>query len=305
MTSVNRTSEFFAICQSLPPADRGSTKPLLESSATSKGRYSGESNVVSRSEPTHELRSFHKLASQVSQEIHATSTLLSELTTLIQSSSRSLFASEESDQLINNLVLRIKTKIESLHIQLDDAATIIAQNKRKKLGGGKNHQAEMEASNLVGQLKEEFVSTTKGFKEILQVRSDRIRERSEKKLHLLSDSTDKTSLHENRDSMVLMGNKPRVYDDAMKISGKEKMTFGTPSGAAMGGGESKFTTGPLLDLTSPLLAAGGTFGRQENETMPSGENTTQLPRPSTFSYSLFHKVCSIHIYIPLFMINNN
>jgi len=278
MTSVNRTSEFFAICQSIPPTDRNNTKTNVESVTSSKGRYSGENSLP---EPTtHELRSFHKLASQVSQEIHSTSNLLSELTTLIQGSSRSLFASEESDQVINNLVLRIKSKIESLHIQLDDAAAVIAQTKRKK-SGNKNHQAEMEASNVVGQLKEDLANSTKGFKQILQVRSDRIRERSEKKLHLLSDPMEKPNLNEARDSMVLLGNKPRVYDDAMKISGKEKMNFGSPSGIV--NGESKFSTGPLLDLTSPLLAAGGgTHGRLENEIMPSGEDTTQLPRPSTF-----------------------
>ena len=281
MTSVNRTSEFFAVCQSLPSANRGNIKSAsaLETT-TSKGRYSGESTTRSNPAPSNQLRSFHKLASQVSQEIHATSTLLSELTTLIQQSSRSLFASDESDQLINNLVLRIKSKIESLHIQLDDAAMIIAQTKRSKLGN-KSHQAELEASNLVGQLKDEFVSTTKGFKEILQVRSDRIRERSEKKIHLLSDSLGKSTLNDDKagihsDSMVLLGNKPRVYDDASRMLGKDKMSLNSPS---MIDGPGKFTTGPLLDLTSPLLAAAG-GGRMENDIMPSGENTTQLPRPS-------------------------
>ena len=43
----------------------------------------------------------------------------------------------------------------------------------------------MEANNLVGQLRDEFINTTKGFKDILKVRSDRMKERSDRQSEFL------------------------------------------------------------------------------------------------------------------------
>ena len=64
----------------------------------------------------------------------------------------------------------------------------------------------MEASNLVGQLQEEFVNTTKGFKEVLMVRSERIKERSDRESGLMGERGE-----EMQERVSLLGNKPKVY----------------------------------------------------------------------------------------------
>jgi hypothetical protein len=203
MASQDRTLEFFSLCQSLPPnlesISRSATSAAQSvTPSSSKGRY-GSSSV----DATEELRTFHKTASVISKEIHSTSTLLTELTSLIHSRSGSLFVDESAK--VNNLVLKIKSNIESLNSKLDATNEMIQRNKRKL---GKNSQVGTEASNLVGQLQEEFVNTTKDFKKALQVRSDRMKERSDRENLLLGSNEENHGEYQERIS--LLDNKPKV-----------------------------------------------------------------------------------------------
>jgi len=146
---------------------------------------------------------------------------------------------------------------------------MIQRNKRRL---GKNSQAGQEVSNLVGQLQEEFVNTTKGFKDALRVRSDRMKERSEKK-NVFYGSDENGG---DRDD-ALFGNKPRVYDvDTDGVGMSKKDGFGNYSqglgGDGLSGG-SHLMDGPRLDLTSPFMA------KDREDNMPGGESTMQLPRP--------------------------
>lgn len=185
---------------------------------------------------------------------------------------------------VNNLVLRIKSNIESLNAKLDAANDMIQRNKRRL---GRNSQAGLEASNLVGQLQEEFVNTTKGFKEVLQVRSDRIKEKTDKESHLLGGAGNAEDGGEvQQERISLLGNKPRVYEQSASASGVGIGTgfgaggglqnnvgsglnsFGAGAGAGLGGG---LSSGPTLDLTSAIM-------KNSNQMQP-GESTMQLPRP--------------------------
>lgn len=273
MASKDRTVEFFSLCQSLPPTPINSQSKPPPPPPSSKGRYSP-------TDANDELRTFHKTASMLSKDIYSTSTLLSELTTLIHSRSGSLFVDESTK--VNSLVLRIKSNIESLNTKLDAANDMIQRNKRRL---GRNSQAGLEASNLVGQLQEEFVNTTKGFKDVLQVRSDRIKERTDKESHLLGSASHGGDIGE-AERISLLGNKPRVYEKSdtgkfgntsavnQKYNAETRLNSGGLNSFSAGGESglsNGLSNGPRLDLTSAIL--------QNNNRMQPGESTMQLPRP--------------------------
>ena len=167
----------------------------------------------------------------------------------------------------------------------------------------------MEASNLVGQLQEEFVNTTKGFKEVLMVRSERIKERSDRESGLMGERGE-----EMQERVSLLGNKPKIYasqGDAPRQGAGNGNGNGSGSGngngngngngsgsgngngsgsgngnryesglnsfgsgGVGGGGLSLSAAGPRLDLTSAMM--------QNSGQMQTGESTTQLPRPCKF-----------------------
>jgi len=284
--SEDRTSEFLSLVESLSDTylpNRGinsndmngrgamgrQATPLLGS------RSNGTSSIgiKSSSNPTknaayEQLRNFHSTASEISRDIAGTSAMLSELSQLVRR--RGLFM--DDTERVNYLVLRIKSNIEHLNGQLDDVGHLIAQQKRRL---GKNSQAGQEASNLVGQLKEEFVQTTSNFKNVLQQRSDRMKEQNDRKRQVFGQGQALRGLGQNSgdDSIGLLalGSKPPVYQ---KQGSADTQSSGPGSFDA---------TIPKLDLTSGL----------ENLTMQPGESSSGLPRPrgvnpdpySTNSYS--------------------
>jgi syntaxin 5 len=164
--------------------------------------------------------------------------LLADLTQLVRQ--KSLF--QDDTHKVNDLVVRIKTSIENLNGRLDDAGRHIAQQKRS----GKNSQAGQAASNVVGQLKEEFGEAAAGFKKVLQQRTDVLKETTDRKRQVYGGGTDKDDNMMNN-SILNLENKPPVYssDGSMGMAGF-----------------------PTLDLTSGMTA---------------GESSSQLPRPREYS----------------------
>ncbi len=260
--SDDRTAEFFTLARNLPDSELrlGQSSSLqgghIGTSASSPygGRYGGSNirNLSSSQQQQqqqqnpayNELRSFHKTAADISRDIAATSSMLSELAQLVRQ--KSLFV-DDSDR-INGLVLRIKSNIENLNVRLEDAGTVISQQKRRL---GRQSQAGQEADNLVGQLKEEFVQATAGFKKVLQQRTDSMKETTDRKLQVYG-------AHANGGdaiSLVRLENKPAVYE--------------LPAGAnhtALAQGHSF----PTLDLTSGMAAG------------ESSSSASQLPRPRKY-----------------------
>jgi syntaxin 5 len=178
---------------------------------------------------------------------------LGELTQLVRQ--KSLF--QDDTTKVNELVIRIKSSIENLNGRLDDAGRQIQMQKRAL---GKNSQAGEEASNVVGQLKEEFGQAAAGFKSILQQRTDTLRDVSDRKKDIYGGGS--SNIDDMDDVPVLnLENRPPVYHDYSSSSNN--------TGGGLGGGmPPPIGNFPTLDLTSGMAAG-----------EPSG---SQLPRPRTF-----------------------
>ena len=226
--STDRTSEFFSIARSLP-----APVPQSSSSASSKPKSTTAYS---------ELRSFHQTASGISKDIAATSALLAELTNLVRHSQSTVFDQNNngSQTAINNLVVRIKGNIENLNHRLDQAAAVMASHKRQS-------QAGQEALNVVQGLQTEFAQTAAGFKDILQVRTESMKESDRLQKQVYGDDVDDDNPIPN-----LSLAPPPVFGNASS----------SPNNAF-----------PTLDLTSSL--------------MPAGEDTgpSYLPRPHGISSS--------------------
>jgi len=224
--SEDRTSEFLLMARSLPQNQLSSPSGASTTAPQATGRYKTPPSAA-----YDDLRAFHKTAADISKDIAATSAMLTELTHAVRQ--KSLF--EEDSSHINSLVLRIKTNIENLNSRLDQAASVLAQQKRRV-----NTQAGQEATNLVGQLKEEFVEATAGFKKVLQQRTDTLKETSDRK-KLVYGTT-------QNEEYVSLDSKPPVYSSAP--SSQQFPTLDLTSGMATG--ESTSST-PQLPRPGTLL----------------------------------------------------
>ena len=227
--SNDRTSEFLSLARSLP-ADGGK----LSAPA------SGAAKTDSKNPAYAELRSFHQTASGISKDIASTSALLSELTNQVRH--QSVFDDSENTARVNNLVVRIKTSIENLNSRLDQAAFSIAQQKRRL---GKNSQAGQEAFNVVEGLKTEFMEAASGFKDILQQRTDTMKE---------SDLMQKQ----------VYGNSAHDEDDDNPIP---NLSLAPPP--VFDSGPNSMNSFPTLDLISGMMPAGEA----------TGSTPSYLPRP--------------------------
>ncbi len=164
---------------------------------------------------------------------------------------------------------------------------------RRKLG--KNSQKGMEVQNLVGQLQEEFVATTKGFKDVLRVRSDLMKDKTDRKGDLLGGGGDAGGASGGAgggdgEDVSLLGNKPQIYDQGSAAgagagAGAGIQSFGNRMGDQQGMGMGMGmpgiagfgNAGPRLDLTSPMLS--NKNDSSSSMGMAVGESPMQLPRP--------------------------
>lgn len=273
--SLDRTNEFKSFATSLPSGAPAANRVLLasqpshdisssSSTAPSVGRYGLLAPIDLN--PSAELRDFHAMAGLISSDISVTSSQLAELTQLVRS--RNLFLAEDDSSKINSLVGSIKSNIESLHYRLDEAQKVLNEKKRRF---PKNSQAGQEATNVVDQLRHEFVQATQGFKKVLQQRSDGMKEVQDRKSAVLGQSDSSRNINNNNNASAVLGNRPPVYGSSNTFhSGLNNTGRSLSNAPAM----------PLLDLSSAYLPA---------ETItPAGESTSStsglhLPRPHGIS----------------------
>lgn len=295
---TDRSDEFFAFAHSIPatgvmssirvggavPNSSDGTRPLQQQ----------QQHQQQNANPAlADLRKFRLAASEISRDVAITSTLLAELSRLVKTGAGGtrMFADESANERADALVLRIKSNIETLNFRLEEASSTLEYSKRRL---GKNSQAGLEASNLVGQLKEEFVKTTSGFKAVLEERSDGMKDTNDRKLRVIGgglgggrmDAAGGGGLEERVDLMTLM-NKPAVYGVDQGASSIGEMGAGMSGG--IGGGGSNFGM-PALDLTSSMMSMAQ---RHQNESvgLPAGESTSQLPRPrECISHHFLHTI---------------
>jgi hypothetical protein len=272
--SLDRTTEFKSFASTLP-CDALSTNRVLfaqepshevPSSSGSSSSVVGRYGLLSASDlnPSVELREFHTMASGISSDISITSSQLAELAKLVRS--RHLFLAEEDTTKINSLVGTVKANIESLHFRLDEAQRVLNEKKKRI---PKNSQAGQEATNVVDQLRHEFVQATQGFKRVLQQRSDGMKEVQDRKSAVLGQSDNSSNPNKSIASAV-MGNRPPVYGRNHTL---DSTTLPTAAGrSTLLGGSSAM---PMLDLSSAYLPATST------DTTGVGDSTVglHLPRP--------------------------
>jgi syntaxin 5 len=249
--SDNRTSEFLSLARSLP-ATAPSRTATSSSTASTPGSTPGA--AASKNPAYAQLRSFHVTASEISRDIGNTSRFLKELTEMVRR--KSLL--QDDSAAMNQLVVRIKTSMENLNSRLDAAAIIIQQQKRQL---GKNSQAGQEAANLVDGLKNEFAEAAGSFKQVLQQRTENMKESDDMQRQVYGSNVD--NAEDPMPTITLAP--PRVYSTP-----QGGMGGGGMGGAGLYGNNGAF---PTLDLTSGMMAPG--------ESTSSGTNG--LPRPHGIS----------------------
>jgi syntaxin 5 len=327
-TSENRTLEFFNVAKSLPLHSRnvnGSAPPLAAAAAAASSSSSTKNN-------SEELRTFHQQASEISRDIHVTSTLLKELTHAIRHQSL-LFSNTDaagqdassSQHRSNQLVVRIKNAMQNLHVRLESAQSTLLQQqqqqRRRQLGhhNHTNSQMQQEATNIVVGLQSEFAETAADFKKVLQQRTEAMKETDYLQQQLYHSSTNGASSMEDMDDIPDMS----VSHHHQQQRHRTSMTEPPPVFAT--GGHFDTTTGtgahahafPTLDLTSSLLLPnnGGmslprphgitgsatnytttSTGTGTSTTIPTGSNSYLQQQQNHSNYSGHH---SISLLTPL------
>mmetsp|Transcript_7599 Transcript_7599/g.19223 ORF Transcript_7599/g.19223 Transcript_7599/m.19223 type:complete len:416 (-) Transcript_7599:120-1367(-) len=267
----DRTAEFQALARSLPGPElhrrtaaggytgSSSSSGILVGQATSQHHgaspMSGDKGNAAKNNPAYaELRSFQLTAGGISKDIAATSALLTELTTMVRN--QSILTDDSETQRMNQLVVRIKSSIENLNARLDHAGNLISQQKRRL---GKNSQVGQQASNLVDELKSEFAHAASGFKQVLQQRTDTMKETDTLQKQVYGRNGPGGDGDDEDDNPIpnMSMAPPPVYGNDM------------PQGGLGGGGSAGAATFPTLDLTSGMMSP--------------GESTGSLPRPHGLS----------------------
>eukprot|EP00588_Corethron_pennatum_P016054 CAMPEP_0194302818 /NCGR_PEP_ID=MMETSP0171-20130528/681_1 /TAXON_ID=218684 /ORGANISM="Corethron pennatum, Strain L29A3" /LENGTH=387 /DNA_ID=CAMNT_0039053451 /DNA_START=44 /DNA_END=1207 /DNA_ORIENTATION=+ len=258
MTFDDRTADFFGIATSLQQQLQGSPSSP-QSAAAAVAHTSNEKPLPP--DAYRDLRSFHDRVGVISQMVSETSGDLKELSTLVSRGGGRLFTVGEEASRMDGLVLGIKSSIEELNTRLDDANSYL-QSRKRAMGGPSSH-AVQSATNLVGQLHEDFASATAGFKKVLQKRSDGMKERNDR-------------------SKEMFGGGGGTAAGAPRIGGPGALALSRPTvyGGALGVG------GP--PIYEPMnLKTGGTSGTPAGE---SSDSQSHLPRPDgvlpTFSGSV-------------------
>ena len=239
----DRTSEFQSLCASLPPAP---PKVPTSSGTTSKS--------VSSKDGIQQLRSFHGLASEISKEIASTSAYLSELTRLVKSSNK-LVLTDGGDDRVRWLVKRIQDNMQFLHEQIEFAQGELLATRRSC-----SKQASQEATNVVGQLQHDLVNASSDFKQILQVRTDNLKQVQQRKTNLLSSPSGNN--HRDLELSSLL-HKPKVYDDVEDVPNLDDNASTTTNKSGFGI--------PKLDLTSVVRMQ---QQQQQQQQQYGGETTS-------------------------------
>ncbi|GLE03308.1 hypothetical protein PINS_up012198 [Pythium insidiosum] len=142
----NRTDDFLKCCQQFS--------------------HSAVDSVHNKKAPTpiQENVQFNAAASDVSKEIHQVTTRLQQLTLLVRQNN--MF--NDPTEAINELAALVKKDITDINVQLDNLQEYI--NSRRSTYASR--QAATHSDAIVSLMKSNLMATTKGFKDILEVRQE-------------------------------------------------------------------------------------------------------------------------------------
>ncbi|KDO24804.1 hypothetical protein SPRG_20834 [Saprolegnia parasitica CBS 223.65] len=116
---------------------------------------------------------FNAAASDVSKDVNKVSQRLQQLTLLVRQTN---MFNDPTNQ-INELTQLVKQDINIIHAKLDDLH-VYQESQR---AGYSSDQAAKHSDTIVSQMKTSLVSTTQGFKDILQVRQETLQHQHERK----------------------------------------------------------------------------------------------------------------------------
>ncbi|EEY55605.1 syntaxin-like protein [Phytophthora infestans T30-4] len=148
--AANRTADFAQLCQHYAAA-KGRSPALQKSVHT----------------PLQENAQFNAAASDISKEVYQASKRLQQLTQLVRQNN--MF--NDPTEAINELAALVKKDITDINMQLDNLQEYM-NNKRQS---APSRQAAKHSDAIVSLMKSDLMATTRGFKDILEVRQENMK----------------------------------------------------------------------------------------------------------------------------------
>jgi len=211
MVYKDRTSEFNAVAEA------------------TRTRQSASKN--SKKSAKNQRTQFAIIASQIGKEIYETSEKLNKLTKLAKK--KSLF--DDPAVEIEELTFIIKQSIQNLNQE------IVTLKQFSKSQGSSSNQHEAHSDTIVHYLNSKLAHTAKGFKEILQVRTENLKTQQERRQKFTGSNTSPSSI----------STPPRQSDSVMYANGPEDL----PEGSSRGDGHVALLIQSQADYTNSRLSA--------------------------------------------------
>ncbi|KAG2784301.1 hypothetical protein JG687_00012909 [Phytophthora cactorum] len=147
--AANRTAEFAQLCQHY---------------AAAKGSITLQKTVHT---PLQENAQFNAAASDISKEVYQASKRLQQLTQLVRQNN--MF--NDPTEAINELAALVKKDITDINMQLDN----LQEYMNSKRQSAPSRQAAKHSDAIVSLMKSDLMATTRGFKDILEVRQENMK----------------------------------------------------------------------------------------------------------------------------------
>ncbi|CAH0486703.1 unnamed protein product [Peronospora farinosa] len=147
--AANRTADFAQLCQHY---------------AASKGGIASHKLVHT---PLQENMQFNAAASDISKEVYQASKRLQQLTRLVRQNN--MF--NDPTEAINELAALVKKDITDINMQLDN----LQEYMNSKRQSAPSRQAAKHSDAIVSLMKSNLMATTRGFKDILEVRQENMK----------------------------------------------------------------------------------------------------------------------------------
>jgi syntaxin 5 len=143
---------------------------------------SGKKQNLSRPQSINTKNAFNDTASDIARGVSKTAALLTSLTNLVRN--QGLF--DDPTEEINSLIFKIKKDLDELNNKCDSAQSFI--DSKKSIFGDNSNQSTQHNNKVVSQLKSDLMVTTKDFKGILELRTNRMKDQQQRKVELVGKS---------------------------------------------------------------------------------------------------------------------
>jgi syntaxin 5 len=125
---------------------------------------------------------FNEAAADIARGVSKTSSMLAKLTGLVRN--QGLF--DDPTEEINTLIFKIKQDLDDLNSKCESAQQFI--DSKKSIFGDNSTQSSQHNNKVVSQLKSDLMTTTKDFKGILELRTNKMKDQQQRKVELVGKS---------------------------------------------------------------------------------------------------------------------